>query len=257
VRITVLGKSPSWADAGGACSGYLVESGGACLLMDCGPGVFGKLRAVRDYADVDVVVLSHLHADHMLDVVPFASALIYGPRWQHAPSPRPQLVAPTGAADAFARVCAGTGMSEDHVPGAFAVREYDPAEEVEAGPFRLRFVPLPHYVPTNAVEIACAGARFTFSGDCGPNDALAPFAAGTDLLLIEATVTEEEAAEEGARRGHLTAREAGEEARRAGARRVVLTHVSDELDLTAAREQAAAAFGAPVEVAADGAVYEL
>jgi ribonuclease BN (tRNA processing enzyme) len=257
VRITVLGKSPSWADAGGACSGYLVEAGDACLLLDCGPGVLGKLRAVRDYADVDVVVLSHLHADHMLDLIPFASALKYGPRWQHAPSPRPQLVAPVGAADAFARVCAGSGMPEAHVPGAFALREYDPAEEVEVGPFRLRFVPLPHYIATNAVEIVADGARLTFSGDCGPNDALAPFAAGTDLLLVEATLTEEEAAEEREGRGHLTPREAGEEARQAGARRVVLTHVSDELDLAAAREQGTAAFGAPVEVATDGAVYEL
>jgi ribonuclease BN (tRNA processing enzyme) len=257
VRITVLGKSPAWADAGGACSGYLVESGGACLLLDCGPGVFGKLRAVRDYARVDAVVLSDLHADHMLDVIPYASALRYGPRWLQGSSPRPALIAPTGAAEAFARVCAGSGMREEHVPTAFALREYEPAERVDAGPFRLRFQPLPHYVPTNAVEVADGGARLTFSGDCGPNDRLSGFAEGTDLLLVEATETEEEAAEEGADRGHLTPREAGEHGRRARARRVVLTHISDELDLVAARDQAAAAYGGPVDVAAEGAVYDI
>src|ERR1700730_6734367 len=75
VRITVLGKSPSWQDAGGACSGYLVEEGDYALLLDCGNGVFSKLRRFRDYVDVDAVVISHLHADHFLDLVPYSYAL--------------------------------------------------------------------------------------------------------------------------------------------------------------------------------------
>ena len=67
MQITVLGKSPAWQDADGACSGYLVEEDGACLLLDCGNGVFSKLRRYRDYTDVDAVVISHLHADHFLE----------------------------------------------------------------------------------------------------------------------------------------------------------------------------------------------
>ena len=49
LRITVLGKSPAWQDADGACSGYLVEEDDTCLLLDCGNGVFSKLRRFRDY----------------------------------------------------------------------------------------------------------------------------------------------------------------------------------------------------------------
>ena len=75
MRVTVLGKSPSWQDAGGACSGYLIEEGDTAVLMDCGNGVFSKLRRYRDYVAVDAVVLSHLHADHFLDLVPFIYAL--------------------------------------------------------------------------------------------------------------------------------------------------------------------------------------
>ena len=70
MRLTVLGKSPSWQDAGGACSGYLLQEGETTVLLDCGNGVFGKLRQRVDYVDVDAVVLSHLHADHFLDLVP-------------------------------------------------------------------------------------------------------------------------------------------------------------------------------------------
>ena len=65
MRITVLGKSPAWQDVDGACSGYLVQAGPAqtTVLLDCGPGVFAKLRSHVDYVDVDAVVISHLHAD--------------------------------------------------------------------------------------------------------------------------------------------------------------------------------------------------
>ena len=80
MRITVLGKSPAWQDAGGACSGYLVEEDDGCVLLECGNGVFSKLRATRDYLDVDAVVISHMHADHFLDLVPFAYALTYSQR---------------------------------------------------------------------------------------------------------------------------------------------------------------------------------
>ncbi len=85
MRVTVLGKSPSWQDAGGACSGYLVQHDDTTVLLDCGNGVFGKLRRFVDYVDVDAVVLSHLHADHFLDLVPYSYALTYAPRQQPVP----------------------------------------------------------------------------------------------------------------------------------------------------------------------------
>ncbi len=85
MQITVLGKSPSWQDADGACSGYLVQEGEYALLLDCGNGVFSKLRRFRDYVDIDAVLISHLHADHLLDLVPYSYALSYAPRQQPVP----------------------------------------------------------------------------------------------------------------------------------------------------------------------------
>ncbi|MBA3437857.1 MAG: MBL fold metallo-hydrolase, partial [Thermoleophilaceae bacterium] len=83
---------------------------------------------------------------------------------------------------------------------------------------------------------------------------LVEFARGADLFLVEATLPRPERT---GTRGHLTPEEAGEHAKAAAARRVLLTHISDELDATWARKQASESFGQPVEVAREGAVYEV
>ena len=145
-------------------------------------------------------------------------------------------------------------MTAEHIALAFDISIYDPADTIELGALRVRFQPVPHFIPTNAVEIAGDGARLTYSADCGPNDELCAFAAGTDLLLIEATLPRPE--REGPR-GHLTPAEAGEHGARARVGRLVLTHISDELDEEWARDEAAKAFDGPVQVAREGAVYEL
>jgi ribonuclease BN (tRNA processing enzyme) len=263
LRITVLGKSPSWQDVGGACSGYLVQEGDFTLLIDCGNGVFSKLRRFCDYVDVGAVLISHLHADHFLDLIPFAYALTYAPRQQPVPvagwpgtiSPaRPQLYAPVGATKFFRHVV-GCWGNEDLIENAFALHEYDAPDELAIGPFTVRFCEVPHYTPTYAVQVAANGSgKLTYSADCSPNKDLVAFARDTDVLLIEATLPRPERT---GVRGHLTPAEAGEVGRLARARQLVLTHFSDELDSDWARSEAAGAFGNGVELAHEGAVYTI
>jgi len=143
---------------------------------------------------------------------------------------------------------------EELVERAFAVHEYDGPDELSIGPFDVRFCEVPHYTRTFASGISANGGRLTYSADCSPNDDLVRFAHHTDLLLIEATLPRPERT---GMRGHLTPAEAGEHGRRAGARRLVITHFSDELDAGWAQAEAGAAFGRPVELAREGAVYEL
>jgi ribonuclease BN (tRNA processing enzyme) len=260
VRVTVLGKSPGWQDADGACSGYLVEEGDTCILVDCGSGVFSKLRGVRDYVDLDAVVITHMHPDHYFDLVPYACALTYGPRGHGGRRPAdggsrlPRLlVPPDGAALLHTMTVAG---GQPHLlDGAFEIAEYEVADDAVIGGLQLRFQPVPHYIPTNAIELRGAGGgRVTFGADHGPTEALDDFAAQTDLLFLEATlpvVADHEP------RGHLTAAEAGEHAARCRARRLVLTHISDELDGDRALADARRSFDGPLELAREGAVYEL
>ncbi len=262
MRITVLGKSPSWQDVEGACSGYLVEQDGFRLLLDCGNGVFSKLRHVCDYVDVDAVLITHLHADHFLDLVPFSYALSYAPRQQPVPvggwpgtdhPARPALHVPPGSRDVFRRIVGCWGQ-EDLIEKAFALTEYEALEELSVGPFAVRFCEVPHFTTTFAVELTSHDSRFTFSADCSPNQDLVDFAQDTQLLLIEATLPRPERT---GIRGHLTPGEAGEHGRHAGARRLILTHYSDEMDQRWAQAEAVKSYGGPVELAQEGDVYDL
>jgi ribonuclease BN (tRNA processing enzyme) len=265
VRVTVLGKSPAWQDADGACSGYLVEEGDTCLLVDCGSGVFSKLRRFRDYVDVDAIVITHMHADHFLDLIPFACALTYAPRQQPVPVERwpgtdkpacPQLLVPAGATEIL-RTIASAGGQPYLLDQAFAMTEYDTAAPITLGALNVRFQPVPHFLPSNAIQVRSndvPARRFTFGADHGPTDALDGFAHNSDLMILEATLPRPE--REGPR-GHLTPGEAGAHAARCNAARLVLTHISDELDWDWALAEARRSYDGPVEIAREGAVYEV
>ncbi len=257
VRFTVLGKSPAWEDAGGACSGYLVSEGEYKLLLDCGNGVFGKLRELIAYTDVDELLLSHLHADHCLDLVPFAYALTLG-----APPPgpegKPPLHVPPGTAGKLRELVSiwgSSGLFDD----AFALSEYELAGELALGPLRARLHPVPHFTLTHAVELtAPSGARLVFGADCRYCEELIEAARGAEVLLAEATLPEPEPESVAlSERGHMSASEAGALAAEAGVGRLVLTHISDQLDPERALAQAEEAFAGPVEIATFGSSWEL
>jgi ribonuclease BN (tRNA processing enzyme) len=124
------------------------------------------------------------------------------------------------------------------------------------GPLRFEFRSVPHFTETFAIGVTSANGsgRLAYGADSSPSQELCEFVKGCDLLVIEATLPRPERT---GVRGHLTPAEAGEHARAAGVKRVVITHISDELDATWARTQASNAFGRAVEVAREGAVFQL
>ena len=114
----------------GACSGYLVQGGRAdacCSTAD--PACSPSCARCVDYADVDAVVISHLHADHILDLVPYAS----GPRYGPAAARPERLIARRARSRRSPGMCAATGMTADHIELAFDVTLYDPADMITLG----------------------------------------------------------------------------------------------------------------------------
>jgi ribonuclease BN (tRNA processing enzyme) len=233
VRLTVIGCSPAWPNAGGAQSGYLVESDGGRLLLDCGPGVLARLRKVDGgWPRVDAVAITHFHLDHWGDLVPWIFGASFGPGREATP---PELWLPPGGADRLRSY--GDQMSfTERIAGAFQVREYDEETPFRAAGFELRAVRLEHYSElTFGLRVSNHKSSLAYSGDTGPSPGLAELARDTDLFLCEATLREPEPAE----RGHLSEDEALEAYRASGAHRLVIIHRPDELPLDPSVERAA------------------
>ncbi len=251
MRLTVLGKSPAWQDAGGACSGYLVEDGETRVLLDCGSGVFAKLREHGDYCGLDAVIVSHMHVDHVLDLLALRHALAYNPL--PAPAPVPVWL-PPGGAEHLAQATAPFDACDK--PGRFTstvtVAEYDPARPLTIGDVVVTFSPTVHYIPAWAIRVqTTVGPSLGYTGDTGPSAALAGFLTGVHILVAEATLLEPGARPPG-ERGSLTAAEAGQLAVAAGAEILILTHMWEERGFEAYRAQAEAIFLGRIELAAPG-----
>jgi ribonuclease BN (tRNA processing enzyme) len=138
---------------------------------------------------------------------------------------------------------------ESDLPRAFTATTVEPGDEFEAGPFRVRTAPMRHPVPTLGMRFEADGQALAYSADTGPNDDLVALAEGAGVLLSEATWIDRPTWGEPI---HMTATEAGACAKRAGVRRLVVTHVWPTNDLATTEARAAEAFGAEVSMAIEG-----
>jgi ribonuclease BN (tRNA processing enzyme) len=232
LSVTVLGCSGTYAGPGEACSGYLVRSAGANVVVDLGPGTLATLQEHTDVAALDALVLSHEHPDHWLELPTLRNAMRYVLGLDGL------TVYATAGTWALARAIVG-----DPAPPFRPVTVAAGATAV-VGDQHLAFDRTDHPVETLAVRIDAGGRSLLYTADTGPAWDAAPLA-GVDLLLAEATLIPEE---EG-RVQHLTGRQAGALARAAGAGRLVVTHVAPGVDREAQRAAAGAVFRGPVEVA--------
>ncbi|MCW5853219.1 MAG: MBL fold metallo-hydrolase [Anaerolineae bacterium] len=256
MKVTILGASPAIPNPGGACTGLLIEAGDTSLLVDCGPGVMSQLERHLDFHDLTAVLITHLHADHCLDLVMLRNGLKYAP--SALPKPRPHLFLPPASRtflNELGHLFTQGEPNTDFFGDQFHIEEYEPSRPLHIGPLTLTFAPTRHYIDCWAVRIENAGRVLAFSSDTGPGADLTPIAQGADLFICEAGV--ESRASDPNTWGHLAPDEAGQIARSAGARRLTITHIWHGYDQPAMRAAAAAAFGGPTEVAAEGRVYHL
>ena len=255
MRLTVLGRSPARPNPGEACAGYLVEAGGARVLLDIGPGIVGQLLQHHHPTELDAVVISHMHADHMLDLV----TLRYVYPWRRlAADERLRVIMPPGSADQLRDLARGVG-GERHFQDAFQLDEHDGTTPLRFGSLSLSPRQTQHYVPCWGFRVEGDARRLAYTADTAPCPALDDLADGADLLLAEATLRSlDEDAHPPESRGHLLPSEAGDAAREGSARRLMLTHLPvNGDDATWARSQAAGTFGSDVEVAEPGRAYEI
>jgi ribonuclease BN (tRNA processing enzyme) len=248
MRLTVLGSAASYAAAGQACSGHLVQAGETSVLFDCGNGVLANLSAAMDPLDLDALFITHAHVDHFADVYALQALMRYAPGGPSGPLP---LYLGQGLFDRMGCLLSEHGREE--LAEAFEVHEVADGDEVVVGDMVVGVACVDHIDPTFALIATVAGSRLCFTSDTGMSHAVVEAADGCDLLLAEATLPERYADAA----PHLTARQAGEIASQVGASMLVITHVWPTNDRDATLAEAQGAFGGRVAVAREMDAFEV
>ena len=242
VKLTVVGCAPAWTRRPGRVSScYLVEHEGRAIVLDLGQGAFAELARYRGPDTVDGVLISHLHADHLVDLVPLRHYLKYEATGAKALA----LHGPRDLRDRLDSLCGEEGFlagltGEPLAPGRFEIAGF----EVEAR----RVTHIPDSFAFRVSVPGSGGAGLVYSGDCGRADDLLPLVRRGDVLLCEAAF----GGDTGMAGIHLTAAEAARIAAGSGARQLILTHLLDRSDGVRAGEAAASVFGGQLVMAEPG-----
>lgn len=223
MKVTVLGYWGGYPQNGEGTTSYLIESKGFSLLLDAGSSTLNQLEKVMDPLELDAVILTHYHHDHIADlgvlqylrqlkpIKPVAELPIYGhmeDEWHFS-----QLTLPT--------ISRGIG--------------YKPEERLEVGPFMITFLRTVHPVPCFAMRIVEKETKkvFVFTADTGYFEELADFCYQADLLITDTYFLEGNEKHH----AHLTSKETGELAEKAQVKKLVLSHLRQDIDLNLLKEQ--------------------
>jgi ribonuclease BN (tRNA processing enzyme) len=247
MRFTTLGTGTVALSATRSCAGYLAETAGFRLLIDCGSGVVRRLaERGRDWQTISHVALTHFHIDHHGDLPTLIFAWKYG--MLPARSEPVEIIGPVGTAGLFDRLTAAYGDWVKAPGFALTVREIAPGDTFDLpGGVTLTCHPVPHTPESVAYSIACDGSRIVFTGDTGPSPELAAWAHGCDLLVAECSLPSEMSIPE-----HLTPEQCGELAAGAQPKHLALTHFYPPVEHVDILALVARSFTGPVTLAHDG-----
>jgi ribonuclease BN (tRNA processing enzyme) len=247
MKLTIVGCSGSYPGPDSAASCYLVEADGYQVVLDMGNGGLGQLQRYTTLDRPGAVLISHLHADHVIDLTSYYVVRRYHPAGPMATLP---VYGPHGSSHRMARAYDlpyNPGMTHE-----FAFITY-PEETFEVGPFQVRVVPVVHPVEAYAIRLEHDGKVLVYSGDTCPTPNLNDIARGADVFLCEAAFQEGKPNPEGL---HLTGKEAGDVATDAGVGNLVLTHVPPWGDPAVALAEAKDAYLGQTDLARPGLTVE-
>jgi len=251
LQLTILGNGPACPNTGGASSGYLVIAGDTSLVLDFGTGVVSSPEFRKALPDLTGIIISHLHTDHWIDLIPLGYLLKIGPnrQAQHPlkiwvpPGTRPQILK----------------FLDDLTMGfpcnMYEVDEYSSDLPLRFPDFQVTFRQVEHYIACFAMRVENELASLTYSADSSLCQSLITIANGCDLFLCEAA--------DGmntpgiAQRGHMTAGEAGRAAASANVRKLLLTHVWEDYEAAAILQLAQTEFAGVCELAQRGQTYQI
>jgi ribonuclease BN (tRNA processing enzyme) len=249
MRLTVVGCAGSFPGPDSPASCYLLEAEGFRLVIDFGNGSLGALQKYTGLFDIDAVCLSHLHADHCVDLYSYSVARAFSPA---GPRPTIPVYGPARTAERMSFIHGPDG-DELGLTKQFTFETLEPGHLV-LGPFDVRLAHVNHPVETFAFRFSHGGRSLVYTGDTGETEAVPALAADADVFLSEAAFLD---GPNLPRDVHLTARQAGAYANQAGVGELVLTHLQPWNDQDIARAEAASGFPGALDIAAAGQVIDL
>lgn len=249
VKVTVLGSAGSHPGNGRACSSYLVSAGDHHLLLDCGNGSVTNLMDAVDPADLDAVIISHLHPDHFVDLFGLHYALRFHPQGPKTVD----VYAPAGARELMTGLLLGDAADSfnRHLPVHVAAA----GDSMDLGPFVVELSAANHPIETLATRVTVDGRVIAYSGDSGATETLVACAERADLFICDSTWLSRDAPFPSGL--HMTGTEAGQHASAAGADRLLVTHVFPQRAPDEVAAEAAAVYDGVVLVAVDREEHEL
>lgn len=237
MKLTVLGNNGPYPKAGGACSGYLIESDHTKILLDCGNGVLSNLQKVCDLGELDAIILSHLHPDHISDVFVLRYALFLN-------SLSLPIYAPEEPFEEFNRL----------FYKSFSIKVIREEESPKIGDLKLKFKKLDHIIPSYATSICLGDKRFIYSGDTVYTEDLVHFSKGADVLLCEAGVLEKDLVKNPP---HLSGKQAVEIANRASVKKLILTHFLPKYSIDMYKKETKGLFNSEIQYAQEMKTYHI
>lgn len=247
MNIVALGTSGTYPRYNQACSGYLFENDPTFVQVDLGTGSLANLFRHMDPARLTGIILTHLHADHTLDIYPLRYYLQFNHRDSLARIP---VYLPEGGSD----VLHAFNPGKDDGRFLETVFEFRPiGDSICLGSMRFYFRRTNHIVPTYALVCEVEGKRAGYTSDTSYDEDLIGFFEGCEVLICEAAYQ----GEKGKPGLHMTAREAGLFAARAGVKRLFLTHIWPEFDPHISLRDARDTFGGEVHLLKEHMIVEV
>lgn len=244
MKIIPIGVWGGYPNKNEATSAFLIEQDGFRCLVDCGSGVLAAVQNYTELRELDAVIISHYHPDHIADIGVLQHAAMVGMQLKEWNTPL-YIYAHDKDPDEFKKL-SYKGVTEG--------RAIQASEILELGPWQVSFCETIHPVYCLAMKFTANGRSAVFTADTSWKEELIGFSEGADLLVAESNLYEKYI---GIIQGHLSGSQAGELAERAGAKRLLLTHLPQYGELDEILEAAKSSYSGPVEFAGIGKGYEI
>lgn len=218
MKLTIVGSGTCVPTISRGSPANYLEIGKIKALVDCGPGTVRQLvKAKLDYKDIDLVCFTHFHPDHTLDLTALMHALNWTPEFDRKKDLT--LVGPVGLKsffDRYMRLVEGLMPR----PKTYKIIIKEIKKKLEFDNFTIECDKTIHSATSHAYKFTEKGKTLVISGDCDYDEGLITFVRNVDLLLLECSY-----ANNMKMRGHLVPQECGMIAKKAGVKKLVLTHL--------------------------------